>query len=278
MIHQIPLEQIDPTALTRDRLTLDDAELDELKRSILAGGLRQPIEVYEVDGTPPYGLISGFRRLTAIRQLQDWDPKRFASIPAFIRAPHSVAEATRAMVEENEIRANLSAYERARTAVLARDRGIFDTLDAAINTLYAAASPAKRSKLRGVALVAEHLEGALKFPEALSIAQASRIANALRQDFGEVIEAALTSTARGSAEDEWAAILPYVEECENRLRSPETRRPGRPRRTARIRPGLSVRREMTRYGWILRFSGREATSGLLDDVMDEIERLFARQT
>ena len=39
------------------------------------------------------------------------------------------------------------------------------------------------------------------------------------------------------------------------------------------RPGLTIRREMTNDGYLLRFTGR--ASGLLDLVMDEIERMFA---
>ena len=32
---------------------------------------------------------------------------------------------------------------------------------------------------------------------------------------------------------------------------------------------------MTRDGYILHFTGREATSGILDRVLDEIERLYS---
>jgi ParB family transcriptional regulator, chromosome partitioning protein len=37
--------------------------------------------------------------------------------------------------------------------------------------------------------------------------------------------------------------------------------------------GLTIRREMSREGWILRFSGPEAKKGgLIDDVFDLVER------
>ena len=49
-------------------------------------------------------------------------------------------------------------------------------------------------------------------------------------------------------------------------------RAGRPSRVAR--PGLTIRREQTRDGYALHFSGRDADSGLLDAVIDEIDRLF----
>jgi hypothetical protein len=32
---------------------------------------------------------------------------------------------------------------------------------------------------------------------------------------------------------------------------------------------------MARDGWLLCFTGREATSGLLDEVLDEIERMYS---
>ncbi len=39
--------------------------------------------------------------------------------------------------------------------------------------------------------------------------------------------------------------------------------------------GLLIRREMSGDGWILRFSGPEAKKGgLIDDVLDEVERWF----
>ncbi len=38
------------------------------------------------------------------------------------------------------------------------------------------------------------------------------------------------------------------------------------------RSGLHIRREISRDDWVLRFSGREATSGLLDLVFDHIDR------
>ncbi len=49
----------------------------------------------------------------------------------------------------------------------------------------------------------------------------------------------------------------------------------RPRRTwyAPTR-AINVRRERTADGWCLHFTGRDAQSGLIDDVIDRIEALF----
>ena len=78
-----------------------------------------------------------------------------------------------------------------------------------------------------------------------------------------------------------AAMLPYLIESE-RFSTPEepepTRAPatrGRPRRVLKPRPHLVIRREISRDGYLLRFTGKEATSSLLDEVLDEIERWFS---
>ncbi|CAN0216428.1 unnamed protein product, partial [Chrysoparadoxa australica] len=60
-IHHIPLTDINPNALPRDR-TSEDAEADyELMQSIFIAGLRQPVEVWELseqtDDGHRYGLI-----------------------------------------------------------------------------------------------------------------------------------------------------------------------------------------------------------------------------
>ena len=42
----------------------------------------------------------------------------------------------------------------------------------------------------------------------------------------------------------------------------------------RLRNNLIVRREITRDGYVLRFTGKEASSSLLDEVLDNIEQLY----
>ena len=76
---------IDPEALLRDRTRSGAGALAELRSSLLAHGLRMPIEVFELAnpyGPHRYALISGYRRLTA-----------FASLAAadFCRRWHRVA-------------------------------------------------------------------------------------------------------------------------------------------------------------------------------------------
>ncbi|MFK7752394.1 MAG: ParB N-terminal domain-containing protein, partial [Sedimentitalea sp.] len=77
----IPLDSVMATKLTRDRLAERDDQIDELKASIQALGLSNPIRVEQAgDG---YELIQGYRRLTAYRELlADTKDPIYATIPA----------------------------------------------------------------------------------------------------------------------------------------------------------------------------------------------------
>jgi ParB family chromosome partitioning protein len=108
--------------LPRDRQALDPEALDELVRSIFLDGLRQPIEVMELeenDGPYTHGLLSGLRRLTAYDKLvADYPgPEKWAQIPCIVRQPPSLADALRLMVEENAVRADITPWDQARIAV-----------------------------------------------------------------------------------------------------------------------------------------------------------------
>lgn len=273
-ILDLPLDAIDADALPRDRSLLDPGALHDLTTSIAATGLRQPIEVWELS-TPRdghrYGLISGLRRLTAHRRLE------VKTIPAFLRKPASIPDAMAAMIAENEVRADLSAWEKGRIIVEATDEGLFDTLDAAVKALHPLAAPATRSRIRTLASVVDVFQGRLNFPEAYSQRQMLRLATAVRADFLDLIETALTEHRPRTQIAEWALIEPIVEEAEGWLTQPRaTYRIGRPRRAARIRPSLLIRRELTKDGWTLRFTGNEATGPLMEDIMDEVERLYGK--
>ena len=162
-IQLIPLAEIDATALTRDRTGLDPEPQAELEASIAASGLRQPIELFPLDqarGPARFGLLSGFRRLHAFRTLHAATAEdRYATIPAFLRERTSLAAALAAMVEENEIRAGLSPFERGLIAVTARNQGAFPSIEEAIDGLYPNASRFKRGRLRAMAFLAEEMAG-----------------------------------------------------------------------------------------------------------------------
>lgn len=271
MLHTLPIADINAAALPRDRTGLNPEALAELQSSIAANGLRMPIEVFKTE--TGYALISGLRRLTAVANLCALRDSP-AEITAFIRSPATLVAALTAMVQENDIRHNPSPWERAKIITTLRDSGDFDTLDAATLALYPHASRAKRQRLRACALVIEALDGVLATPEHLSERQMLRLAAACRADFTDVILTALQEQRATTFESQWQTLLPVLAEAEASLADPTPYRPGRPRRVLRPVSGVVIRREMTPTGWVLRFTGPQATGMLMETVMDEVERLF----
>jgi ParB family chromosome partitioning protein len=283
-VHPVPLAEIADDALPRDRTGLDPEPLRELRDSILASGLRQPVELFplaEPRGDLRYGIVSGFRRVKAFRELLAMGIERFAAVPAFLLPARDLAQTLAAMVEENEIRAALSPYEQGRIAMFARDQDLFPTIEEAVDRLYPAANRMKRSRLRAIAHVAECLDDVLTAPEKLSLRQLVRIGEACRHGFAEVMAAALDEASLKDPDTQWQLLQPYLAESErSRSEEPEpapsaapgTRR--RPIRLSRPRYGLVIRRELIRDGWRLNFTGPEAKSALMDRVIEEIEAIF----
>ena len=115
------------------------------KASLKTNGLRLPIELIPNEngrsGDRPYTLLSGLRRITAWRELATEGGAN--TIPALVREPMEVAEALAAVVEENEMREPLSAWERGRIVWIAHDEGLFDTVEGAAKALFPAASRVK---------------------------------------------------------------------------------------------------------------------------------------
>jgi ParB family chromosome partitioning protein len=277
-ITHIPTASIDAEALPRDRLCLDPEALATLTRSITAEGQRQPIEVFPLANCPPcdWGLISGYRRLSVFRTLAALRGNGdFTTIAAFIRTPASIPAAIAAMVSENEIRADISPWERARLITVAISQAYFDTPDAAIATLHPHATAVQKSRLRAVVSVVDALDEVLMSPQVYSLRQLLRLASALRAGFAEVILTALYTTPDKSPEAQWAVLQNVLLEAEQTLKDPAPPTlPGRPRRILYPRSGLTVRRERTQHGWSLHFTGEEAHGMMLDSVMDAIERMY----
>ena len=179
MVMELPLDAVDPAYLVRDRIAVDEEEMAALMASIVARGQQTPIEVADL-GQGRYGLISGWRRLEALKRLA---PKS-ETILALLRAPEDAADAYLAMVEENEIRIGLSYYERGRIALKAVEQGVYPDIHAALRALFHAASRAKRSKIGSFARVAQALDGRLAHPAALGERLGLRLAQALEADPG----------------------------------------------------------------------------------------------
>ncbi|WP_282092559.1 ParB/RepB/Spo0J family partition protein [Epibacterium ulvae] len=208
MIEELPLSVIDSQYLVRDRLDQNPDEMAALEASLRARGQQTPIEVVALpeprDGMT-YGLISGWRRLSALKTLyaKGSEPK-FASVQARIIQPESAEEAYVAMVEENEIRVNLSHYERARIAVRAMKQGIYANQKLALQGLFANTTRSRRSKIGSFVALVEQFDSWLHFPTAIS----ERLGLALVREmdrqplFAQTLTEALRQSPRLTAEDE----------------------------------------------------------------------------
>ena len=282
VLTEVPLHEITADALSRDRLKMDEEDLAELRRSIADHGLRLPIEVFEPsnpEAAGKYALISGFRRLAAVRELNALSGgERHQTITAFVRKPDTLADAIVAMIEENEIRTGLSQYERGRAAAITVHDGVFATVDEAVATLFSSASKAKRSKIRSFALVHEELGDMLRFGPELSERQCLRIATGLRAGQSEAMRNALESHAVGTAEDEWAVLEPLIEAVEGVGSDPK--RGGRPRnvversKPVRLANNVTMERVQTEDGYAIRIRGDHVNEEMIELVMDRIKFLL----
>lgn len=185
-IDLIPVAAIRSGKLLRDRSRVLDPELGDLKASIRAVGLSNPIRV-EPDGQGGYELIQGWRRLTAWRELRaETGSADYDTIPAGLMPPGDTMETLyRRMVDENLVRKDVSFAEMARLARACAEDGVGAAagdsadVDAAVNLLFGSAPPQKRSYIRRFARLMQALEKHLEHPEAipraLGLALADRI-------------------------------------------------------------------------------------------------------
>lgn len=160
VVKKMAIASIVPDHLARDRMVLEEDEMEALTGSIRDRGQQTPIEVVRLSGGK-YGLISGLRRLEALRRLGA------ETVLALIKTPEDSQAAYQAMIEENEIRAGLSFYERANIAVVAVGQGVYPDPRAAVKGLFAQAPKAKRSKILKFVTIRDALGGSLKFPAAI---------------------------------------------------------------------------------------------------------------
>ena len=86
------------------------------------------------------------------------------------------------MVEENEIRAGLSFYERANIAVATVGQGVYPDVHAAVKGLFAHAPKAKRSKIIKFVTLREALGASLSYPAAIPEHLGFGLAQAIEAD------------------------------------------------------------------------------------------------
>ena len=262
MVLALPLDQIEADYLVRDRLAADPEDMAALVESLRARGQQTPIEV-AVLGPDRYGLISGWRRLRALRQLAAEDAK-FTTVLALLRRPDQSSDAYVAMVEENEIRVGLSFYERARIALKAVEAGVFPDDRSALRSLFASASRAKRSKIGSFLTLVRALDGALRFPEAIGERLGLQLAQALEADadLGARLQAALAKVPVPDAATEQARIAKAMQAPKSALTAViETIEPV---------PGLRLRAEKGRVV----IEGKRADAALTQRLADWLKAQY----
>jgi hypothetical protein len=264
LVLDLALDSIAPDHLTRDRLPAEDVEMGALRESIRMHGQRTPVEVTPLTGALPYGLISGWRRLQALKALfAETGEDRFATVQALVRRPDTLADAYVTMVEENEIRLGLSQYERARVAALAAARGVFASEDAALGALFATASKAKRSRIRAFLSLYHALDGVLRFPAQLPERLGLALAERLRAGERDAIAAALAAADPRTPEAELAALA--------RLAAPAPA----PAQAEPLRPGVTLETRLAGRTLTLRLRGAGVTPALAEEIRDLLGRLRA---
>ncbi|WP_299632690.1 ParB N-terminal domain-containing protein [uncultured Roseobacter sp.] len=288
LILNIPLEDIQADAMVRDRTVIDPADMDELKASIAAHGLRLPVEVFERSGEgQAYGLLSGYRRLWAVRELGALTgDAKYKTIKALVRDPDALGGSFAAMVEENEIRTNLSHYERGRIAVVAAQQGAFASTEEAVAQLFAMASKAKRSKIRSFSVIFEELGDMLEFPENLKERDGLRLSTALRNGAEIKLRDALALAQPASAEEEWASMEPVIEAFE--VTGSDPKKGGRPKKkapkigwegrdTVHLSSGVTLQYGSDSQGYLIRLKGRGVDRALLERALEHLQYLFDKE-
>lgn len=160
----VDVDKIGTDMLERDRAVLDhdadDDEMRELKASISTRGLQQSIKLFQ-DADGGYQLESGWRRLTAYRQLlAETGEEKYRRIRAKV-APclEDLDAAYGRMVDENLVRKGVGHGELAVLAVrYARASGTSaTTVEDAVDKLFASAARAKRYHLRQISILMEQI-------------------------------------------------------------------------------------------------------------------------
>lgn len=283
LIVEIPLQQIDTTTMTRDRLDMDKDAFEELKVSLQVNGLRLPIEVYAIetaDGAPKFGLISGYRRLFAYQELSKIYSESFQSIKALVRDRSDAAHSFTAMVEENEIRENLSHFERGRIASLAAQQNAFANTEAAVDALFGTASKAKRSKIRSFALIFESLGDLLIYPKDLREKDGLQISNALRLGAEKRLRQTLDDASINTAEEERSLLLAVAAEFLEQAKEPA--RGGRPKKIAAkpgwvddetvvLSSGVSLQHDHDGSGHFIRVKGSNVDRKLMKEIVAKLQ-------
>jgi len=109
----IEIEKIIPNQ-KNPRKIFDKTKLDELKESIYQHGILQPLTA-RLMKSGRYEIIAGGRRFEALKQLsEEYEDKRFRTVPLYIREISTESSMTELALIENIQRSNLNPIEEAR--------------------------------------------------------------------------------------------------------------------------------------------------------------------
>jgi ParB family transcriptional regulator, chromosome partitioning protein len=265
LVQTLPLAAIQDDYLVRDRILAEDEDFAALMASLRARGQQAPIDVVSL-GEGRFGLISGWRRLTALRLLlTETGDARFGTVQALLRRPADATDAYVAMVEENEIRLGLSYYERARIVFKLVDQAVYETSQKALQSLFSTASRAKRSKIGSFIGIVAALDGVLQHPARIPERLGLTLAHALAADSGLAVRIADRLRRLGTldAEAELALLAALVAEgarpepVSRAKLQPES--PGVAEWSEEVVPGIHLRIEKGHY--ILSGPGVDAAFG-----------------
>jgi len=227
LIQKLSLDSIDDRYLVRDRVAVDPDETRALIESMEARGQQTPIEVADL-GSGRFGLISGWRRLSALRSLG------IDTVLAVLRRPAESSDAYLAMVEENEIRVGLSFYERGRIAARAADMGVYPSDLEAVKGLFPTAPRSRRSKIGSFVRIVRALDEVLTYPSAFS--ETTGLALAKKLDTYPALAGVIADSLKASppqiAEQEQAMIAEAIAGVEQSsvARKADPAKGGRPKK------------------------------------------------
>lgn len=219
VIQPLALGEVHSTLLTRERMSAEDEELDELVTSIRDVGLSNPIRVLERPDGRGFELVQGRRRLNAYRRLfEETGDEEWASVPAAVMpdGPADVAGLYRRMVDENVVRKDISFAEMAHAAQnFAADpaTGTSD-VDRAVAELFKSAPYSKRSRIRSFVSLLEKLGDVLLHPTEISrnLGVALETATKKRPALVAEIRAALNDQGNRDAREELDILRRFVGE------------------------------------------------------------------
>lgn len=200
VVELVPLDQIETEHLNRDRAVATPEGLTDLRVSIEAHGLSNPVRLERRDDGR-YNLIEGWRRLLAFRAIAESGRSEFAAIPALVDATLEVGAAYRRMVDENLVREDVSFAEHARLAIAyASDaRVVVEDIDGAIGELFASVNKQTRSEIRQFTRVLAAVGDLLAHERAIGRALARELGRALNE--GRSIEALRKALDRAPERD-----------------------------------------------------------------------------